>query len=66
MQKEKISSNIKFNIYFDKIKDFVCEQEITDHSNYINDILINNGDNKIITSFDDSNIRVLILIKIQM
>ncbi len=56
--KEKISSTIKFSTHFDKIKDFVCEQEITEHSNYINDILINKENNKIITSCDDSNIRV--------
>ena len=57
-EKDKISSTIKFSTNFDKIKDFICEQDITDHSNYINDILINEEDNKIITSCDDMNIRV--------
>ena len=56
--KEKISSTIKFSTHFDKIKDFICEQTITDHSNYITDIIINQEDNKIITSCDDMNIRV--------
>ena len=56
--KEKISSTIKFSSHFDKIKDFICEQDITEHSNYINEILINNEDNKIITACDDMNIRV--------
>ena len=57
-QKDKISSTIKFSTNFDKIKDFVCEHTITDHTNYITDILINQEDNKIITSCDDMNIRV--------
>ena len=57
-KKEKISSTIKFSTSFDKIKDFVCEQTITDHSNYITDIIINQEDNKIITSCDDMNLRV--------
>ena len=57
-KKEKISSTIKFSTHFDKIKDFVCEQTITDHSNYITDIIINQEDKKIITSCDDMNIRV--------
>ena len=56
--KDKISSTIKFSTNFDKIKDFICEQDITDHSNYINDIIINEEDNKILTSCDDMNIRV--------
>ena len=56
--KEKISSTIKFSAHFDKIKDFICEQDITEHSNYINEILINNEDNKIITACDDMNIRI--------
>ena len=56
--KEKISSTIKFSTHFDKIKDFTCEQDISEHSNYINDILINQDDNKIITACDDMNIRV--------
>ena len=56
--KEKISSTIKFSTHFDKIKDFICEQDITEHSNYINEILINETDNKIITACDDMNIRV--------
>ena len=57
-KKDIISSTIKFSTNFDKIKDFVCEQTITDHSNYITDIIINQEDNKIITSCDDMNIRV--------
>jgi WD40 repeat protein len=57
-KKEKISSTIRFSTHFDKIKDFVCEQTITDHSNYITDIIINQEDNKIITSCDDMNLRV--------
>ena len=56
--KEKISSTVKFSTHFDKIKDFVCEQTLTDHSNYITDIIINQEDNKIITSCDDMNIRI--------
>ena len=56
--KEKISSTIKFSTNFDKIKDFICQQTITDHSNYITDIIINQEDNKIITSCDDMNIRI--------
>jgi len=57
-KKEKISSTIKFSTHFDKIKDFVCEQTITDHTNYITDVIISQEDNKIITSCDDMNIRV--------
>jgi WD40 repeat protein len=57
-KKEKISSTIKFSTHFDKIKDFVCENTITEHTNYITDILISTEDNKIITSCDDMNIRV--------
>ena len=57
-KKEKISSTIRFSTNFDKIKDFVCEQTINDHSNYITDILISQEDNKIITSCDDMNLRV--------
>ena len=56
--KEKITSTIKFSSYFDRIKDFTCEQTITDHTNYINEIIINKEDNKIITSCDDTNIRI--------
>ena len=44
--------------YFDKIKDFVCENSITEHTNYITDIIVNSEDNKIITSCDDMNIRI--------
>ena len=57
-QKDKISSTIKFSTHFDKIKDFLCEQTITEHTNYITDIIVNSEDNKIITSCDDMNIRV--------
>ena len=57
-QKDKISSTIKFSTNFDKIKDFVCDHTITDHTNYITDVIINQEDNKIITSCDDMNIRV--------
>ena len=56
--KEKITSTIKFSSYFDRIKDFTCEQTITEHTNYINEIIINKEDNKIITSCDDTNIRI--------
>ena len=57
-KKEKISSTIRFSTYFDKIKDYVCEQTISDHSNYITDIIVCQEDNKIITSCDDMNLRV--------
>ena len=57
-QKDKISSTIKFSTHFDKIKDFVCENSITEHTNYITDIIVNSEDNKIITSCDDMNIRI--------
>ena len=57
-QKDKISSTIKFSTHFDKIKDFICENSITEHTNYITDIIVNSEDNKIITSCDDMNIRV--------
>ena len=57
-KKEKISSTIRFSTHFDKIKDYVCEQTISDHSNYITDIIVCQEDNKIITSCDDMNLRV--------
>ena len=57
-QKDKISSTIKFSTHFDKIKDFICEHTITEHTNYITDIIVNSEDNKIITSCDDMNIRI--------
>ena len=57
-KKDKISSTIKFSTHFDKIKDFVCDFTISDHTNYITDIIISQEDNKIITSCDDMNIRV--------
>ena len=46
------------SIDFVKLKDFICQQDITEHSNYINDILINQKDNKIITECEDMNIRI--------
>ena len=57
-KKDIISSTIKFSTHFDKIKDFVCEQTIDEHSNYITDIIVCQKDNKIISSCDNMNLRI--------
>ena len=57
-KKEAISSTIKINSSFTKIKEYKCIKTIEDHQNYIRDMIINIKEKKVITCSDDKLIKI--------